>query len=295
MYVAIRRVLTPVVLAFLFTAVVVAQSIPVPGKLAVTFETNPLSSSDVVLDGDVLARLTWNDDAPAFVGDRPGSLTALYDSRLAAGRIGWPLPQRLSEGAPFRATAVFVIEPDGFQADPFGFFQISWGLWNSRTTGLERTGSFADFASDTFELVEFVYFPNVSPFFGGPFLSATVFGVANPDDPSFDFLGAFVNLAFGSVPAELPLGEPLSASIWHRPGDGVAVVTVERINEAGRRVPIPGAVVVVSLGSLAVREYAVDTIGLTLWHDGFGGDPPSLRAEVVFHEISIAPIAVVDR
>jgi hypothetical protein len=284
--------LTPAVVAALFVVCAFAQPIRVPQKFAVYFETNPLSSSDIVLDGGALERLTWNDDAPAFPSDHPGSLTALYDSRLAGGRIGWPLPQRLTEGAPFRATAVFVIEPDGFHADPFGFFQISWGLWNSRTTGLERTGSFTDFASDTFELVEFVYFPNVSPFFGGPFLSPTLFGVANPDDPSFDFLGGFVNLAFGSVPAALPLGEPLRATISHRPGDDAAVVTVERINEAGRHVPIPGAVAIVPLGSLAVREYAVDTIGLTLWHDGFGGDPPSLRAEVVFHEISVAPIAV---
>jgi hypothetical protein len=199
----------------------------------------------------------------------------------------------LNHADAFRAAAVFVIEPDGFQADPFGFFQMSWGLWNTRTTGLDRTGSLTSLASDTFELLEFAYFPNVSPFFGGPFLSPSAFGVANDEDPLFDFLGGFVNFAFASVPVELPLGEPLSAVLSHLPAEGVMVVTVRRIDAGGRLVPLPGAVAVVPLDSLPVREYSVDTIGLTLWHDGFGGDTPSLRADVVFHELSVGPVAVV--
>ena len=81
-------------------------------------------------------------------------------------------------------------------ADPNGFFQISWGLWSSTTTGLERTGNPASFAGDTFELLEFDYFPNASPFFGGPFLSPTAFGVANPDAPGFEGQGSFANAAF---------------------------------------------------------------------------------------------------
>jgi hypothetical protein len=263
--------------------------IPTPRSVSERFETNPLTRAEVVLEGDALARLTWNDDAPAFPGDGPGSLTALYDSRRPAGRIGWPLPSPWSESDAFRASAVFVIDPDGLVADPFGFFQISWSLWNSGHTGLERTGNFSSFAADTFELVEFAYFPNVSPFFGGPFLSPSAFGVADPDNPAFDFLGGFVNFSFGSAAVELPVGQPLVTVLSHRPAEGILVASVATIDSHGVRVPVPGATVVVPLGSLPVREYSLDTVGLTLWHDGFGGDPPSLRAEVVFHEISAAP------
>jgi hypothetical protein len=281
-----------ITIAALLAGPAVADPRPTSGAVTEFFDTDPLSSTDIVLDGEVLERLTWNDDEPVFPGDRAGSLTAVYDSRLPAGRIGWPLSEAWSAEDAFTVTAVFVIESEGFTADPFGFFQISWGLWNSATTGLERTGSFSDFASDTFELIEFAWFPNVSPFFGGPYLSPSIFGVAAPDHPSYDFLGAFANFAFGSVPLDLPLDEPLAAVLEHRPSDGVMVVSVHRINERGRRVPLPGAVAVVTLDDLARRDLSVDTVGLTLWHDGFGGDPPSLRADVIFHAMVAAQATV---
>jgi hypothetical protein len=289
---SVLKATTFIAVAALFAASASAGPRPAPGAVAEFFETDPLASAGVVLEGDVIERLTWNDDPPAFPGDRPGSLTAVYDSRLAAGRIGWPLPGAWTVDDAFTATAVFVIESNGFTADPFGFFQISWGLWSSATTGLERTGSFSDFASDTFELIEFAWFPNISPFFGGPYLSPSVFGVAAPDQPSYDFLGAFANFAFGSVPLALPLDVPLAAVVEHRPADHLTVFRIHRVTDRGGRVPLPGAVAVVPLDDLARRDLAVDTVGLTLWHDGFGGDPPSLRADVVFHAIVAAPATV---
>lgn len=289
---SLSRIATLIVAVLLLSAPAAADPRPTSKAVAERFESNPLASSEVILEGDLLDRLAWNDDAVAFPGDRPGSLTALYDSRLPAGRIGWPLPERWTHDDAFTATAIFVIEPDGFQADPFGFFQFSWGLWSSKTTGLERTGTFSDFATDTFEMIEFAWFPNVSPFFGGPYLSPSVFGVADRNHPAFDFLGAFANFGFGSVPVALPLDEPLAAVLEHRPADDVVIVSVHRINERGRRVPLPGAVAVVPLDTLAIRELSVDTVGLMLWHDGFGGDPPSLRAEVVFHAVLAAAATV---
>jgi hypothetical protein len=287
-----RRPASILVAAGLLASPAVADPRPASAGVHERFESNPLATSAIVVDGDALGRLGWNDDPPAFPGDRPGSLSALYDSRLPAGRIGWPLPETWTEHDAFTASATFVIEPDDFQADPFGYFQISWGLWSSETTGLERTGNLDDFAADTFDLIEFAYFPNVSPFYGGPYLSPSVFGAADPDHPSFDFLGAFTNFAFGATPLDLPLGEPLVAVLEHRPADGVLVVSVKRINARGGRVPLPGGVAVVPLEHLAVGTFSVDTVGLTLWHDGFGGDPPSLRADVVFHAFEAVPAAI---
>ena len=295
MRVSLTRAIRPVLLVLCFCSlpwppVGAAEIRPVPGALVLLFDSDPIYAAETILDGEVLPRLAWNDDAPAFPGDSPGSLAALYDSRLAPGRIGWRLPGGpWTEDDPFVAAAVFVIDPEGFVADPFGFFQISWGLWNSETTGLQRTGNFENFAGDTFDLIEFDYFPNVSPFFGGPFLSPSMFGRANLDDPLFDLFGSFANVSFGSVEAELPLGEPLLAVLEHRPADSALVVSALRITAEGGLLPVPGAVTVVPLQFLSLREYAVDTLGLTLWHDGFGGESPSLRARVVFHALTARP------
>ncbi|MFQ5719890.1 MAG: hypothetical protein ACE5IK_10125 [Acidobacteriota bacterium] len=253
-------------------------------RLGVWFLSDPRDRVDAVMAGAADERLRWQRDEPAFPGDRPGSLTARYEANLDAGLFGIELPHRFRHTDTFTAAAIFIIEPEGFAADPDGFFQISWGLWNEQVTGLERTGTPASFATDTFELMEFDYFPNVTPF-GGPFLSPGLFGVATEADPAFAFLGAFTNFAFASQAATLPLGEPLMALMQHRPEANALVVSVHRIVAGHRLLPVPGAVTVIDLDSLPVRDYAVDTLGLTLWRDGFSGAPPSLSATVTFHAL----------
>lgn len=244
------------------------------------FRTDPLLDGGALVAGDALDRLTWQPDAPAFAGDPAGSLRVLYDSSLPAGWFGFPLPALLDESRTFTAGAAFVIASEGFAASPEGFFQISWGLWNSSTTGLNRTGSFTDYAADTFELIEFDYFPNVSPFFGGPFLAPTLFGAATGPDAFLNFASLF-DLKVG-----LPLDVPLLAVLEHRPEVDALTVQVYRIVDAEHVVPLNGAVGVAPLGFLSQRDYEVDTIGLTLWNDGFGGPTPALTAEVDFHALT---------
>ena len=290
---AARAIPRGLLLALAFTVVLVpglaraGGAVPAPPAAAVTFGTDPAADPDVVVAGAALERVTWNADGPAFPGDLPGSLTADYTSDLPAGWIGWPLAEPLDQDVPFTAAAVFVIEPEGFAADPYGYFEISWGLWNRETCGLERTGSPASAAGDTFQLAEFDWFPNVSPWFGGPWLSPSLFGAADPENPLFEQYGAFANMTFGSVEARLPLGVPLLAVMEHRPADGVMVVQVYELGE-GAPVPVPGAVTVVPLGWLSRPEYVLDTIGLTLWHDGWQwGETPALVARVTFHLLAV--------
>ena len=60
--------------------------------------------------------------------------------------------------------------------------ELAFGLTNSSLTGGDRTGSLANFSSDnTFDTVEFNYFPNVSSEFGGPTLTPSVFGGQDGD------------------------------------------------------------------------------------------------------------------
>jgi hypothetical protein len=259
------------------------------GALALYFADDPLASPATVVVGDAQDRLTWEADPPAFPGDHPGSLLALYDGLASPGLLGFPLPRALDQDSPFTAGAIFVVHADGFFADPEGFFQISWGLWNSATTGLERTGTSADFAGDAFELLEFDYFPNVSPAFGGPFVSPTVLGEANPGDPSFPFVGSFANVTFAVAAASLPFDEPLLALMEHRPELDSLVVTVFRIRNRGRLVPVTGAVATVPLDGLSSRHYRVDLLGLTLWRDGFAAGAPSTVARVTYHGLILVP------
>ncbi|MDQ7006519.1 MAG: hypothetical protein Q9Q40_04745 [Acidobacteriota bacterium] len=260
-----------------------AQVAPGPSGWLTLFTSDPMADPAVVVDGPVAERLNWQADMPAFPGDRPGSLAVLYRSDLPAARLGWRLADAVDETMDFVAGAVFVLDGAHFEADPFGFFQVSWGLWNERRTGLDRTGDFDDPAADTFELLEFDYFPNVSPYFGGPWLSPTTFGAADPDNPVFDTLGAFANLTFGSAAVELPLDTPLIATLEHRAGMDAVIVRVGRITPDGGIEPIEGAEVVEPLAWLSRREYGLDTLGLTLWHDGYTGPTPALDARVIFH------------
>lgn len=255
--------------------------------LAEYFTDDPLQRPELVVSGDALDRLLWQADAPAYPGDPAGSLTARYDATAPAGLVGFPLGDLLDQDDTFVAAASFVIASDGFAADPGGFFQISWGLWNSATTGLERTGNFDSFATDTFELIEFDFYPNVSPFFGGPFLAPTLFGAADPGHPDFPFSGAFANFTtlFG-LELALPLDVPLLALIEHRPDLDVMVLQVYEIRSTEGVVPLGGGVGVLAL-ALPQREYAVDTAGLTLWHDGFSGPAPSVLADVAFHALVV--------
>jgi hypothetical protein len=262
-------------------------ALPAP-HAALTFTADPLTNPRVLADGDVLARFRWNPaDAPAFPGDRPGSLSALYDSSQPAARLGLRLASPLDQDDAFTAAAILVLREEGFWADPHQFFQVSWGLWNSRTTGWERVAYGP--GADTFDLLEADWFPNVHPLFGGPYLSAALFGAAHPADPLFPAIGAFANAVFDPGPvAELPLGVPLLVLLEHRPADGGAVVSVHRIGPDGGVLPVPGAVGVVPLERLARRAYELDVVGLTLWHDPFGsGDPPAIDIRVDVHLVGL--------
>lgn len=255
-----------------------------------SFERNPLFDSDYLVAGDALARLTWRDDAPAFAGDAPGSLVALYDSTLPAGAFGISLGRELGPDDTYTAAAVLVIESGGFVADENGFFQVSWGLWNTSTTGLNRTGDFESFAADTFDVIEFAWFPNVSPLFGGPFLAPTIFGEAVGADPD-----AFGNASFlFDLEAALPLDVPLLAVLRHRAAEDALTVQVYRIGPGGSVLPVNGAVGVVALDFLTSRAYAFDAVGPLLWHDGFTGPEPAVRATLIYHRFVVTPGIVSD-
>jgi hypothetical protein len=276
------RAMVVVLACLAVQAVAVAGEVavtPAGGALVVDASEDPRNDPRARFEGAAFERTGWEPSAPRFPGDAPGHVSAHYRSDLPAGRLGWPLPRALGREDTFTAAAVIVLDPEHFHADPHGFFQISWGLWNARATGMDRSGG-AEAHADTHQLVEWDYFPNVSPFFGGPWLSPSVFGVRLDGNPD-----AFANFTFASVETKLPLGVPLLTTIDHRAGQDAAIVSVHEVQPDGSLLPVDGAVAVVPLGWLREGEYALDTAGLTLWNNGWEepGGEAQLDVRVELH------------
>ena len=224
----------------------------------------PGGATPFFAEGDAASRFHYIASTnPRFAGDRRGSLRVLYDTTLPTGRIGAPIGAVLSLDEDFRFGAVLTIRSAGFAADPNGFSQIAFGLWNAHTTGLGRTL----FPSDAFDLVEFDWFANVTAF-GGPFLSPSIFGGSVGAN-------AFDNFAFQSAEVALPLDVPLLCEGVYDAATRTLKFTVSRHVKGARFDPVPGAEATVDLATID-PGFLVDTFGIAAYGEGW----PSLRAEV---------------
>jgi hypothetical protein len=250
---------------------------PAHDRLVARFGSDPLRPFSFPAfrgEGNTAARFTFVPGTrPVFPGDLRGSLRVLYDTTLDTGRIGAPLGTVLSFDDDLRFGAVLTIRSAGFAADPNGFSQIAFGLWNGHTTGLGRTL----FPSDSFDLVEFDWFANVTSF-GGPFLSPSVFGGDSGGG------NAFINFAFQSAEVSLPFDVPLLCEGVYDAATRRLTVTVSRRTGGAHFEPIPGANVTVDLSALH-PGYLVDTVGIAAYGEGWA----SLHAEVDYDLLWVGP------
>jgi len=160
------------------------------------FSTNPLTNPAYTTIGDTSSRVSHS-----AVNE---TITVHYDSSLPTIRLQRPLDALLEPTDAFNFEVDFSILSAGFSASPDDFTQISFGLSHSARTGLNRTGTQPTFGdADTFDVIEFTYFPNIT-FFGGPTLTPTVFGSWQPGaTQSFDVFAAH----FGDI-ADLGTNTP---------------------------------------------------------------------------------------
>ncbi|HET9480668.1 MAG TPA: hypothetical protein VFP98_02840 [Candidatus Polarisedimenticolia bacterium] len=228
-----------------------------------------------LLRGPGAARFVYDPDSgPRFGGDARGSLSVLYDSVEPTSRLHTTVPGGLSQDDDFVFGAVMTIRADGFEPDPFGFHPIAFSLFNASTTGDDRTGDLNDFRSDTYDTLELAYFPNVSPFFGGPFLSPSVFGERIDQD-------AFLHFAFGSIPFEMIPGVTYLVELRHSALARTLTATLSRVRPDGTAVELPASRVVADLSG--IDGFLVDSLGISAYHDGFNvfsSSGRSLRATV---------------
>jgi len=250
---------------------------PLSAQMVERFDADPLTgqSRNVFTgEGDVAARFSFLADEPShFPADHDGTLRVVYDTTLPTARISTFFGQVYSLGADFDFGAILTIRSDGLVADPNGFSQIAFGLWNDRTTGIDRTG----FPSDSFDLIEFDYFPNVTPF-GGPFLSPSVFGGNVADN-------AFFNFAFASAEVALPLDAPLLVQCHYDAARRLLNVTVNRHARALTFERIPEATVSVDLSRIS-PTFLVNVAGIAAYFEGF----PSLHAVVDYDLLYVGPL-----
>jgi len=223
-----------------------------------------LGGNPFFTEGDPGARFTYvKRTPPRFPGDGRGSLRVLYDTTLPQARMSTPIGTVVSFDDDFEFGAILTIRSDGFFADPNGFSQIAFGLWNSSTTGPGRTL----FPSDSFDLIEFDYFPNLTSF-GGPFISPSAFGGEVGGN-------AFFNFTFVSIETALPHDVPLLCRFVH---DGAArqlTLQIGRLEAGATFTPIPGGRAGVDTAALN-PTFLVDVIGIAAYFEGFA----SLRASV---------------
>ncbi len=153
------------------------------------FSDDPLTNPAYETTGDTSGRVTHN--------AATDTVTVRYDSSLPTIRLQRPLEAFLLPSDEFSIEVDFTILSAGFAASAFDFSQITFGLSNSIRTGLNRTGTQPSFGdADTFDVIEFTYFPNIT-IFGGPTLSPTAFGSnqAGVDDAFEVFAAHFGSLA----------------------------------------------------------------------------------------------------
>ncbi|HUD73345.1 MAG TPA: hypothetical protein VMQ62_15415 [Dongiaceae bacterium] len=277
-----HRPAAALIAALLATAPVLADTVPpsspppAPGATVVRFERDPFAPGHGAFftEGGTGARFVYLADTPAhFPTDRRGSLRVLYDTTLPTGRISTPIEAVLGTDQDFSFGAVMTVRSEGFFADPNGFSQIAFGLWNAHTTGMGRTL----FPSDSYDLVEFDWFANVTDF-GGPFLSPSVFGGAVGGN-------AFFNFGFASSEAALPLDTPLLCHAVYHAADRKLQVTVYRYASGMVFTEVPGAKVTVDLANLN-PGFLVDVLGIAAYGEGW----PSLRATVDYDLLYTGPV-----
>ncbi len=280
-----HRLTSSVALALLF---LIAPSAALAGALVIDLRGDPLDPSDgaplMLVEGAGGGAFAFDAAAPsAHPSDSPGSLLVRYDSARDSTRAVVPLEGIYTEQDDFIFGAIFTIRPEGFHADPFGFHPITFSLINAATTGFDRTGDPSDFRADTFDTIEVAYFPQVSPLFGGPFLTPAAFGSPISDD-------AFANFTYGSAPFEILPGLPHLVTLEHRSAESRLILTVHALGAGGRPVPLPGGTAEADLSSL--DGFVVDTLAVTAYRDGFNLLAPSgrsLGADLEYELLFFAP------
>jgi len=242
-------------------------------------------------------QFVWNATAPpTYSGGATGQLNVYLNSSLPTARFQRPLGVTLTDTNDFTLTARFSFTVISAPSDQG--MELAFGLVNSQLTGGDRTGSPTNYTSDnTFGTVEFDYFPNVSPTYGGPSLIPTVFGAQEPGEDAFansaavygypTDLGEHTN----GVTA-LPQNIALQATLAYCGTNRTLTLTMSQMNPDGSLTPLTTEVPALDLVANSYNTnfpFVVDTLAIMAYRDGFTTtNDPSLVATLQFQQLSFA-------
>ena len=294
-----------------------------------TFGDDPVVAGRAVVEYGPIGGAAPAGAPSTYVWNAPGDLSLNLNTnwRLAGGvpdlsnyvgdssRMGWALPRTYTEADSFSFGATLTIH--SIAATPQQFMQIAFGLVNSTTTQLDRTGHFDpntgwSTGGNCFDSFEWNFFPNESSF-GWPTLQQTVIGsdlfgpdaafwhmAANFDlddsedggydtllaqeiaDPTHPLFGNNYGLPVGvAMAVTMDYDGPtrtVSMLITEAATGTVLVDNVTTLPDLNLSAPIGG------FGS--VSSFAIDTLAIMNPQDGNAwGDDPSIIADITYEKV----------
>ena len=256
------------------------------------FSTNPLTGGgwSFGVGSNANNQFAWN---------QPGSSLLVHvDSSLPSVRLDLPIGAALTTSTDFTLTSRFSFTVTS-APDNEGM-QFAFGLVNHALTGGDRTGTSANFGSDNaFHTVEFNYFPNVSPAFGsGRTLTPAVFGAQSGGGDAFSnfasVFGSGADLGDNTVPPQidqLPQAALLLATLNYSASTKLLVLTMQRVNADSSVTTLDTGVPALNLSGIS-PSFAVDSLAIMAYADGFNGDPFTSPQVALVGDMNIQQIAV---
>lgn len=255
------------------------------------FSTNPLT-------GGGWSFGVGNNSNNQFAWNPAGSLQVHVDSSLPTVRLDLPIGATLTTSTDFTLTSRFSFTVTS--APNNEGMQFAFGLVNHALTGGDRTGTPTNFGSDNvFNTVEFNYFPNVSPaFFSGRTLAPAVFGSQIAGHDAFFnsalMFGSGSDLGDNTVPPQidqLPQAALLLATLDFSASTKLLTLTMQRINGDLSLTTLDTGVPALDLSSVS-PTFAVDSLAIMAYADGFNGDPFTSPLTALIGDMDIRQIAV---
>ena len=260
-------------------------------------------SNDPVANGRAVIQSDDGSAASRFV-TTGGTLTAAYDTSKQSAKLVFSLGQTLTQNDSFTYSTKLKILSSAYAVDNTGGdAQIAFGLINSVTTGLNRSGSDTTNA-DTFDMMTVDYFPNVNPFFDSESITPTEFnsGTGNAfDGINAPFNSESITDESGEV-GVLPRDTAFTFNLAYDASTRVMTVTlndssnhpvnINEVGDLGLTGGPDGNVDTIQYTLPPSAHFSVDSFGILLWQDGFDKEfsedhASSVIANVQFDQITV--------
>lgn len=243
----------------------------------------------------------WHVSGPGFQNNQwiydvqNRQLRAHLDSRLETTRLNLPIGSAISGQSACAYAVEFTFLTEGFYASPYGFFQVAFGLSNSQTSGPDRTGGIGDGGDDSYDMIEWDFWPNVSPYFNSPNLGPTIFGGRVGDSlwNNFSFLFGDGTSLKDEIdegllpPTGIPFDTRLRAVVTYDPLMQQVRTSLAALQN-GRWEPLQIRVPPTPTNALN-PYFSCDQFSISLYYDPYnpGNDDPSLVCNLLFHKVEI--------